>query len=295
MTERWLQVSSDLNDWLYQTESVEDVIAAWPIQALQATFDLAGPVLRVGDPIPPMWHWLFFLSTAKHSQLGPDGHAGRGGFLPPVELPRRMFAGGRTQFMAPLRVGQAACRTGTVINIEEKEGRSGRLVFVTTRFEVETDEGLAVVEEQDLVYREAGIGNQHPAPGETAIPDAAWMQTITPDPTMLFRFSALTFNGHRIHYDLPYVTEVEGYPGLIVHGPMSALWLLGLCTANDSRLVSSFSFRGRSPLFCSSPISLRGGIDDLGTAALSAWSHDQRLAMTAKVTFGEPVIVNTLS
>ena len=286
MTERWLQVSSHLNDWIGRTESVEDVITAWPIQALQATFDLAGPALGAGDPIPPMWHWLFFLSTADHSQLGPDGHAARGGFLPPVDLPRRMFAGGRTQFLAPLRVGQVVRRTGTVVNIEEKEGRSGRLVFVTARFEVETDEGVAVVEEQDLVCREAGTGNQQPAPGETVIPDATWMQTITPDPTMLFRFSALTFNAHRIHYDRPYVTEVEGYPGLIVHGPISALWLLSLCTANDSRLVSGFSFRGRSPLFCSGPVSLRGGIGDPGTAELSAWSDDQRLAMTAKVTFG---------
>lgn len=279
-------MSRHLHDWIGRTELVEDVITSWPINALQATFDLQDPTLRSGDPIPPMWHWLFFLSTTSRSRLGMDGHAKRGGFLPPVDLPRRMFAGGRTEFLAPLRVGQLARRTGTVVNVEEKEGRSGRLVFVTARFEVATDDGVAVVEEQDLVYRESATGSQHPVAGTDPIPEAAWTQTITPDPTLLFRFSALTFNGHRIHYDHPYVTGVEGYPDLIVHGPMTALWLLGLSQANDPRPVARFSFRGRSPLFCDGPIHLRGGPTENASSTMSAWSHDRRLAMTAEVTFG---------
>lgn len=279
-------MAEQLDEWIGRTEVVEDLITAWPVKALEATFDLPDQAWRSGDPIPPMWHWLFFLSTTRRSQLGPDGHAERGGFLPPVELPRRMFAGGRTEFPAPLRIGQTARRTGTVTSIEEKEGRSGRLVFVTVRFEVETDDGPAVLEEQDLVYREAAVGSQVPTPGGDAITGAAWMQTITPDPAMLFRFSALTFNGHRIHYDYPYVSDLEGYPGLIVHGPMTALWLLGLSVANDPRPVSRFSFSGRSPLFCDDPVSLRGGLTQDDSAALSAWSSDRRLAMTAEVTFG---------
>jgi len=278
-------VPSQFDEWIGRTEVVEDLITAWPIDAMHATFDLPGSSAQPGDAIPPMWHWLYFLSTTGRSLLGPDGHAQRGGFLPPVDLPRRMFAGGRTKFLAPLLVGQRARRAGTVVSIEEKEGRSGRLVFVTARFEVATEDGVAVVEEQDLVYREAASGSQFPPPGDDPIPADAWEKTITPDPTMLFRFSALTFNGHRIHYDYPYVTEVEGYPGLIVHGPMTALWLLGCCRANDPRPVAGFSFRGRSPLFCDGPVSLRGGPSDDGSVALSAWSHDRRLAMTAEVEF----------
>ena len=142
-----------------------------------------------------------------------------------------------------------------------------------------------MIEEQDLVYREAATGSQRPPPGTDPIPSAEWNQTISPDPAMLFRFSALTFNGHRIHYDYPYVTEIEGYPGLIVHGPMTALWLLDLCRANDERPIVGFSFRGRSPLFCDGPVSLRGGLEEGGKAELSAWSHDRRLAMTAEVEF----------
>ena len=276
----------ELDDWIGRSEVKEDLITAWPVEALRATFDLPDQPLVPGDPIPPMWHWLFFLSTTRRSELGPDGHAQRGGFLPPVELPRRMFAGGRTEFLAPLRIGQTARRTGTITGIQTKVGRSGRLVFVTARFEVVTDDGPAIVEEQDLVYREAATGSQAPAPGRDPIPNAAWMQTISPDPTMLFRFSALTFNGHRIHYDHPYVTEFEGYPGLIVHGPMTALWLLGVSTANDPRPVSRFSFRGHSPLFCDGPTSLRGDLTKAGAAELAAWSHDNRLAMTAEVEFG---------
>ena len=276
---------SQLSEWIGRTEVVEDLITSWPVAALQATFDLDEAAPGPGDPIPPMWHWLFFLSTTRRASLGIDGHAKRGGFLPPVDLPRRMFAGGRTEFLAPLRVGQTARRTGTVINVEEKEGRSGRLVFVTVRFEIATDTGVAVVEEQDLVYREAAAGSQHPVAGTDPIPETAWSQTITPDPAMLFRFSALTFNGHRIHYDHPYVTGIEGYPDLIVHGPMTALWLLGLSRANDDRPVARFSFRGRSPLFCDGPIQLRGSFDQASAAELSAWSHDNRLATTAEVEF----------
>jgi 3-methylfumaryl-CoA hydratase len=279
-------VPSQLDDWIGRTEVVEDLITSWPVEALQATFDLSEMAPRSGDPIPAMWHWLFFLPTTRRSNLAMDGHAKRGDFLPPVDLPRRMFAGGHTEFLAPLRVGQIARRTGSVVNVEEKEGRSGRLVFVTARFEIATADGVAVVEEQDLVYREAATGSQHPVAGTEPIPEAAWSQTITPATAMLFRFSALTFNGHRIHYDHPYVTGVEGYPDLIVHGPMTALCLLELSQANDRRPVARFSFRGRSPLFCDGPINLRGASTDNESAAMSAWSHDLRLAMTAEVTFG---------
>lgn len=275
----------DLQTWIGRREETDDLITAWPVQALEATLDLADSGPRPGDPLPPLWHWLFFLSTAAHSHLGPEGHARLGGFLPPVELPRRMFAGGRFTFHRPLRIGEQASRTGTVTRIEEKQGRSGRLVFVMVRYEITGEDGLAIVEEQDLVYREAPARSQVPAPGTGPIPAQPWSRSVDPDPVMLFRFSALTFNGHRIHYDYPYVTEVEGYPGLIVHGPLTALLLADLARREGPGPLESFSFRARSPLFADGPFTLLGVPGDNRTATLAVWSHDARLAMTAGAEF----------
>lgn len=277
----------DLQDWVGSREESEDVIALWPVQALRATLDMDGPEPVTGDSLPPLWHWLFFLPTVAHSHLGPEGHARLGGFLPPVELPRRMFAGGRFAFHRPLRIGEQASRMGTVTLIEEKQGRSGRLVFVVVRYEITGEDGLAIVEEQDLVYREAPDGTRPPAPGAEPIPDEPWSRTVDPDPVMLFRFSALTFNGHRIHYDHPYVTEVEGYPGLIVHGPLTALLLADLARREGPGPLASFSFRARAPLFADGPFTLLGEPGGDQTATLAAWSHDARLAMTADAEFAD--------
>ena len=278
MTER-------LTDWIGTSEETEDLITSWPAVALQATFDFTDPPLQEGDELPPLWHWLYFLPTVPGSGLGPEGHARLGGFLPPVPLPRRMFAGGRTDFFAPLRIGQRARRVGTVVSVEEKQGRSGALVFVTVRYEVSTAAGLALTEEQDLVYREAAIGSETPAPGTDPIPEGAWTRTITPNEAMLFRFSALTFNAHRIHYDYPYVTGTEGYPHLIVHGPLTALLLADLARRNGPGSVRRFTFRGRAPLFADGAIALIGDMEQGSRARLSAWSHDRRLAMTAEAGF----------
>ncbi len=266
---------------------MEDLITAWPVHALQATLDLSDPEPRPGDPLPPLWHWLFFLPAVAHSELGTEGHARLGGFLPPIELPRRMFAGGRFTFHQPLRIGEQAKRVGTVTRIEEKQGRSGRLVFVVVRYEISGEGGLAIVEEQDLVYREAPEGDQAPSPGTEPIPAAPWSRTVDPDPVMLFRFSALTFNGHRIHYDYPYVTGVEGYPGLIVHGPLTALLLADLARRDGPGRLESFSFRALSPLFAGDAFTLQGDLERDQTASLSAWSHDARLAMAAEAEFAD--------
>ncbi len=279
-------MAEELPAWIGREERIEDLITAWPAAALQATLDLDEPPLREGDSLPPLWHWLYFLPTIPPSGLGPEGHAKLGGFLPPVPLPRRMFAGGRTEFLAPLRIGDRAHRLGTVVSVEEKEGRSGRLVFVTVRYEIATDSGPALIEEQDLVYREAPRGAQRPPPGDEPLPEGAWKREVTPDEVMLFRFSALTFNSHRIHYDRPYTTEVEGYPHLIVHGPLVALLLADLSRRHDPRAAQRFSFRGRSPLFADRPFTLLGGLEDGERATLSAWSHDRRLAVTAEVDYG---------
>jgi 3-methylfumaryl-CoA hydratase len=196
-----------------------------------------------------------------------------------------MFAGGRSEFIAPLRIGQRARRLGTVVSVEEKQGRSGALVFVTVRYEVSTTVGLALTEEQDLVYREAATRSETPAPGTDPIPEEAWTRTITPNEATLFRFSALTFNAHRIHYDYPYVTGTEGYPHLIVHGPLTALLLADLARRNGPGSVRRFTFRGRAPLFAGGAIALIGHMEEGSRARLSAWSHDRRLAMTAEAGF----------
>lgn len=277
----------DLSAWIGSREETEDMLTPWPVAALAATLDFDDLSAQEGDPLLPLWHWLYFLPTVPHSGLGSEGHAKLGEFLPPVPLPRRMFAGGRTEFLAPLRIGQRARRSGTVVSVDEKQGRSGSLVFVTVRYEVSTETGPALWEEQDLVYREAATQPEIPTPGTKPIPGGDWERTITPDGALLFRFSALTFNAHRIHYDHPYVTGVEGYPHLIVHGPLTALLLADLARRHGPQPLRRFSFRARSPLFADGPFTLLGGLESSQQAELSAWSHDRRLAMTAEADFGE--------
>ncbi len=277
----------DLRDWIGNIEETVDVVLARPLAALEATLDRATPVPGEGDPIPPLRHWLFFLPVVAHSGLGTDGHPLRGGFLPPVPLSRRMFAGGRVEFHRPLRVGDRATRTGTVVDVSEKEGRSGPLVIVTVRYEIATTDGVAIVEEQDLVYRDVTTGGPSVTDDDGAVPDAPWAHTVTPDEVMLFRFSALTFNAHRIHYDHPYATGIEGYPGLLVHGPLTAMLLADLASDHHPGPLERFAFRGRAPLYAGSSIELRGTPTGAGRAELSAWSGDGRRAMTAEAVSRE--------
>lgn len=224
---------------------------------------LRGLAATLGIPVPsvllPLWHWMLFQDWVPGSGLGPDGHPRRGGFLPPVhDLPRRMWAGGRIRFLAPLRPGDAVSRTSTILNVTEKQGGSGRLVFVTVGHRIEGPAGLAVEEEQDIVYRGAEGVAVKAAPKAPDAPPGAIEVTVIPDPVLLFRYSALTGNGHRIHYDMDYVRHEEGYPGLIVHGPLQATWLAGLLAG---RTITQFTFRGRRPAFHGSAIRLQGWQD----------------------------------
>jgi hydroxyacyl-ACP dehydratase HTD2-like protein with hotdog domain len=231
--------------YLGRTETREDRLDPRLLRGLAAT--LGRPVPEV---LPPTWHWMLFQDWVMPEAIGPDGHPRRGGFLPPVhDLPRRMWAGGRLTFHAAPRADDVLRRTSTVTKIDEKSGGSGRLVFVTLRHVVEGPAGLAVEEEQDIVYRGAEGAAVKPAEPAPAWPDAA-IATVLPDAVMLFRYSALTGNGHRIHYDHPYVTREEGYPGLIVHGPLMATLLAhhALDQARGQRL-RRFAFRGRRPAF----------------------------------------------
>ena len=239
-----------LRTWIGRTETRADLATAVPYAALSATLDREDAEPENGTVVPPLWHWLYFLPMSPISDVGPDGHPKRGGFLPPVPLPRRMFAGGRFEFHHPLKIGERISRTSRITDIRGKDGRSGTLVFVTVRHEIANGGGVALSEEHDIVYREnpptdAPVLEPTPAPaGET------FSREIVPDPVLLFRYSALTFNSHRIHYDRSYVTEVEGYPGLIVHGPLIATLLVDLLrrTLPDAK-ISRFSFRALRPLF----------------------------------------------
>jgi 3-methylfumaryl-CoA hydratase len=212
----------------------------------------------MGDPLPPLWHWLYFLPRHRQSELAPDGHAQRGGFLPPVSLPRRMWAGGRFEFHHPLCIGERITRVSRIADVTHKQGRTGDLIFILVRHEISDAAGLALVEEQDIVYR----GHSSSAPPPPAPPSALWSRTLRPDDVLLFRYSSLTFNSHRIHYDRRYAVETEGYPGLVVHGPLIATLLLDLVHRNLPQAnVSRFSFRAVSPLFDTTSFTVCGQPD----------------------------------
>ena len=270
-----------LRQWIGRTEARTDAVSAAPMAAMSATLDRDDAPPLPGTELPPMWHWLYFLPLAPQSEIGPDGHGKRGGFLPPVPLPRRMFAGGRLEFLQPLRVGDALTRTSRILDVSGKEGRSGSLVFVTVRHEFSNAGGLAMTEEHDIVYREnprPGAPAQKPTPAPGG---EDFSRQIVPEPVLLFRYSALTFNGHRIHYDRPYVTGVEGYPGLIVHGPLIATLLADLLRRNLPRArVRRFRFRAQSPLFDIHRFSVCGRSEGRDIA-LWARDHEGALAMEA--------------
>ena len=242
----------DLAAWIGHSETVADCIGPTPVQALDATLDHPPTAVPEGTPLPPLWHWLFFLPLHRQSEIGPDGHAKRGGFLPPVPLPRRMWAGSQLEFRTPIRIGDAVERRSTIDNVTTKDGRSGPLVFVKVRHELRCNGAAepALVEFHDIVYRQAKLTTDVEPPPQQADTAAAWQRQIVPDDVLLFRYSALTFNGHRIHYDRKYVTEVEGYPGLIVHGPLIATLLMDLLRRHAAgEQVATFRFKAVRPTF----------------------------------------------
>jgi len=269
-----------LSSWVGRSETIDDQLSLNLIQRIAATLGEAAP--QLGEPLPPLWQWCFFQPAVAESGLGADGHPARGGFLPPADNRNRMWAGGRVEFRQPLRVGGDAQRVSTILRVEEKHGRTGALLFVNVQHDYLQDGQLAIREEQDIVYREP----TPPKPGgAAALPEAGWQESITPTPTLLFRYSAVTFNGHRIHYDWPYVTETEGYPGLVVHGPlMATLNLRAFCRANPEATLQRFAYRGVRPLIAPEPFIAGGRIVELGKAQL--WTgNDQGIAQQAEVEF----------
>jgi 3-methylfumaryl-CoA hydratase len=306
----------DLTAWIGRSETVHDTFHPTPVIALRATLDHPAAPITPGTPLPPLWHWLYFLPMHRHSEVGPDGHARRGGFMPPVPLPRRMWAGSQFEFRTPLRVGDVVARTSTIAEVTRKSGRSGALVFVKVRHEIGRagDAEPALVEFHDIVYRAARQpGDVDPAPTKAPMPaptpaptpepattpspapsqaltqaptGSAWQREIVPGDVLLFRYSALTFNGHRIHYDRRYVTEVEGYPGLVVHGPLIATLLLDLLHSQmPAAEVASFRFKAVRPTFDLHPFEVHGELlPDGKSVHLWAQDHEGWLTMDATAT-----------
>ena len=273
----------DLLSWIGRTETTTDTLTPTPLRALAATLDHPSGPVQPGTPLPPLWHWLYFLPITRHSDLGPDGHARRGGFLPPVPQPRRMWAGSQLEFRSRLRVGDVVERRSTIVDIAQKEGRSGALVFVKVRHELRANGAAeaALAEHHDIVYRDLRRpGEPEPAP-QPAPQGADWQRELIPDDVLLFRYSALTFNGHRIHYDRRYVTEVEGYPALVVHGPLIATLLLDLLHRHAPEAeVAAFRFKALRPTFDGRPMRVNGRREG-GAVRLWAQDHEGWLTMDA--------------
>jgi 3-methylfumaryl-CoA hydratase len=272
--------------WVGREEERSEYILPGAIAALAATLDLpAAPA--AGEPLPPGWQWLFFNPVVRRSGLGADGHPQRGGFLPPIDLPRRMWAGSRLRYLADLPIGAEAVRRSRIQKVENKVGKRGSLWFVTVEHTTLADGVACIVEEQDIVYREATPAPAEPAPAPPRHDDVSqWGRDVEPDATLLFRYSALTFNGHRIHYDQAYARQEEGYADLVVHGPLTATLLQQLATEHGAgRRLAGFQFRGVSPLLANRPFRVEGRAGDDGALALWARGPDGELAMSATATF----------
>lgn len=273
-----------LSQWIGKSETTTDTLHAHQARLMQLTLDRE-PSLQEGDLLPPVWHWAYFLSGAPMSKLGRDGHPARGEFLPPVALPRRMWAGGRLTFDQPVYLGETVTKASTIKDVVLKQGKSGTLVFVTVRHEYfGPDNDLRFTEEHDIVYRDDPSPDA-PKPTLVTPPQhSAYNEEIVPSTVQLFRYSALTFNGHRIHYDRDYCKDVEGYPGLIFHGPLSATILADLAVRRSGddagKSLKGFSFRAVAPLFDTAPFTIHHD----GDSTVWAQTPDGGLAMKASVT-----------
>ncbi len=257
-------------------------------EALHATLGRPGPPPAAGGPLPPLWHWIYFWSIAPMAELGPDGHLALGRFLPDMGLPRRMWAGSRFTFHRSLSLGAPAERRSTIADVVSKEGRSGPLAFVTVQHRLSDADGLCVEEQQDLVFRSAQKPGAPPAPPKPAPSNGpAWSRRVTPDPVLLFRYSALTFNGHRIHYDRDFACDTEGYPGLIVHGPLLGLLMCQLAMdENGPRRPAGYRFRLSQPIFAHQNFTVAGSPLDGGREAeLWVQNEDGALAAEGNLTF----------
>jgi 3-methylfumaryl-CoA hydratase len=264
-----------LRQWIGRTDVASDIVTAQLVRGLRATLFMEIGAPKPGDSAPFTTHWCLAQPVYPMSQLGPDGHPTRGGFLPPVPLPRRMWAGGQLEFLDTLRVGDEATRNSRISDVTMKTGSTGVLCFVSVEHVVTTSRGTAIRERQDIVYRDVSVA-QPPAKAPSPPPAAKHRESHMADPVLLFRYSALTFNGHRIHYDRDYVTKVEGYPGLIFHGPMQAAFIVELAAKlHGGTAPKKFVYRGVQPLFEGSEFSINANDTDGGMELWTANSAGQ--------------------
>lgn len=275
-----------LRSWIGNTQEKSDTITPRLAESFNAIFE-ASSGLALGDPAPLGIHWCLAPDIAPMNELGPDGHPARGGFLPPVPLPRRMWAGGHVEFSGDFRVGDKITKRSRVDNVTQKIGRSGPLVFVTVRHDYLTQRGVVLSERQDIVYRDQETKSAVRPEGETRArpitePEVAdHSLNIDASATLLFRYSALTFNGHRIHYDLPYATQVEHYPGLVFHGPLQASYLMRLAAETSTGPLRTFSYRSVAPLYAGGTISIHATSQPDG---VGLWVADEQHSVTMKAT-----------
>jgi 3-methylfumaryl-CoA hydratase len=276
-----------LRSWIGKREVRDDLITSAPLNLLASTLDREDPAYNTGIALPAPWHWLYFLPDARMSEIGVDGHPARGGFLPPIPLPRRMWAASRIGFHQPLQAGDAVTRITEISDIQLKDGKSGSLVFVKLKHAYTRADGLAAITEvQDIVYRDDPKPDAPPPKAAPAPTEALWRREVNPDPVLLFRYSALTFNSHRIHYDRPYAINIEGYPGLVVHGPLVATLLLDhLRRCMPGASLRAFEFRAVRPLFDGSPFQLCAQPAE-GGKTVRLWAQDGtgNLCMDATAT-----------
>jgi 3-methylfumaryl-CoA hydratase len=274
-------MSDNFAAWVGKQEELTDTLEPARSNALLAALGNSAP-RGTGDELPLLHHWLYFWNVQPPQGLGTDGHPAKGGFLPPVPLPRRMWAGGRLKFHQPLRLGETARKLSTIRKVETKTGRSGTLVFVTVQHELFGAQGLAISEEQDLVYRDAAARGSFPAPAPAApAPSAEWQEALQPDPVLLFRYSALTMNGHRFHYDRPYAMDEEAYPALVVHGPLQATLLADLAARKLGAPLTTFDFRGQSPAFDGVALHVCGEQTDGGATLWTEQGGTKNMVATA--------------
>jgi len=249
--------SQNFDAWIGKSQSLVSDIDQRQVDLLSVTLDR--PSLKAGEVLPHCWHWSWFNEAKPASELGRDGHSKRGGFLPPIELPRRMWAGGSLEFLSPIKIGKKITKRTTIETVAEKNGSTGKLCILTLHHELFDGETLCINEKQNLVYREDPKPNSKPASLIEPPSNAEISRTITPDPVLMFRYSALTFNGHRIHYDVDYARDVEGYPGLVFHAPLTATLLCGLAKElADGTPLKSFNYRATAPLFGHEPFTIHG-------------------------------------
>jgi 3-methylfumaryl-CoA hydratase len=275
--------AADMKDWLGRTATANDVITAFPLNALSATLDRDDPAASAGSAVPPLWHWMYFLPIFRSADTRADGHGRGGEFMPPIDLPRRVWAGSRFVWNRenPLRVGDSARRVSRIGSITPKRGKSGDMVFVKVVHEFHNEKGLCITNEHNAAFLGPAEPGKAPSPGVLAETDAKWQRDITPDAVFLFRYSALTFNSHRIHFDWPYATQKEGYPTLLVHGPVQAILLADLIRRNvPGAVIESLEFKALRPAFVDRPLSLCGNRDG-NTVELWASNEEGIVTMSA--------------